>query len=223
MNEPPSPLAALQARLGYRFHDEALLLRALTHRSCGGGSNERLEFLGDSVLGMCISAELFARFPGADEGGMTRMRANLVCNPALAETARALRMRECMRAGAGAAKTGAQETMLSGALEAVFGAVYLDGGADAARELAQKLFAAQLRDASPHAPKDHKTRLQERLQKHGLPPPQYALLAREGKPHAPAFTVQCAAEGIAPVTAAGGSRRAAEQLAAQKALALLDV
>ncbi|MGR3913133.1 MAG: ribonuclease III [Gammaproteobacteria bacterium] len=216
---------AFQTRLGYRFRDAALLRRALTHRSYGGENNERLEFLGDSVLGLLMSEALFERFPDASEGGLSRMRAQLVCNPALIAQARQLAMQDCMRFGGSVAKSGRpeQEGPLADAFEAVLGALYLDGGMQAAREVVRVLFAPQLASVSPRDAKDHKTRLQELLQKKGLPPPQYEVTARSGAQHAPAFTVSCAVDGLpAPLTADGGSRRAAEQRAAELALAQLE-
>lgn len=216
---------ALQTQLGYRFRDAELLRRALTHRSCGGGSNERLEFLGDSVLGLLMSEALFERFPAAAEGDLSRMRAQLVCNPALLGQARQLGLQDCLLFGGSVPKSSRpeQDALLADAFEAVLGAVYLDGGMQAARRVARALFAPQLASVSPCSPKDHKTRLQEHLQKQGQPPPQYRMLARSGAQHAPAFTVSCAAAGLpAPVTADGGSRRAAEQRAAELALAQLE-
>ncbi len=225
--EPPNgkPQAELQARLGHRFADAELLSRALAHRSRGGDHNERLEFLGDSVLGLFITEALFEKFPGADEGGLSRMRARLVCNPALVAQARKLGMENCVRVGGGISKKvrPEQDALLADAFEAVLGALYLDGGADAARAAVRALFVDELARVSPHDAKDHKTRLQELLQKQGLPPPQYQVVAQRGAAHAPAFTVECAAEGLpAPVCADGGSRRAAEQRAAELALAQLE-
>ena len=215
---------AFQTRLGYRFRDAALLRRALTHRSYGG-NNERLEFLGDSVLGLLISEALFERFPDASEGGLTQMRAHLVCKPSLIEQARQLAIYDCMLLGGNVPKSAraAQEGPLADALEAVLGAIYLDGGMQAAREVVRGLFAPQLASVSPRDAKDHKTRLQELLQKKGLPPPQYTVIARRGAEHAPVFTVSCIVGGlVAPLTADGGSRRAAEQRAAELALAQLE-
>ncbi len=222
MNDP----ASLQSRLGYQFKDQGLLSRALTHRSRGRSNNERLEYLGDSILGFVMAEALYARFPAAPEGDLTRMRAHLVCGPALAERARSIKVERCLLLGGSVRKSGGGErdAILADAFEALVGAVYLDGGMATVKAVLLALFDDQLKQISPRdLLKDHKTRLQERLQKRGLPLPVYEVVGQSGKSHAPTFTVSCQTDGIEePVIAAGDSRRNAEQSAACKALSLLE-
>lgn len=218
----------LESALHYRFGEPRLLTRALTHRSRAAAHNERLEHLGDSVLGFVITDALYARFPDAAEGDLTNMRAQLVRREALAARARELNLRRCMRLGDSVAgnleNTGGGggdpgEAILADAVEAVVGAVYLDGGLAAVKRVILDLFASQLARISPRGIKDAKTRLQEFLQQRGLPLPEYEVVKRAGKAHAPVFTVACKARGMqAPATAIGDSRRMAEQLAAAAAL-----
>lgn len=225
---PPAPDAkrSFQSRLGYRFKDRRLLARALTHRSWGAEHNERLEHLGDSLLGFVITETLYARFPAASEGGLTRMRSHLVCREALAARARDLAMQPCLRLGDSVAAGGghdANEALLADAFEAVVAAVYLDSDLPTVKRVLGAVFERPLARISPHNPKDAKTRLQERLQKRGLPLPDYQVVERAGKPHAPVFTVSCTVSGLAEaVTASGGSRRDAEQRAASGALSKLE-
>lgn len=217
--------ASLQAMLGYRFDNQALLARALTHRSCGGSHNERLEYLGDSILGFVIAETLFTRFPAAAEGNLTRMRARLVRRETLAAQARRLNMQRCLLLGGGALKSGEndRDAVLADAFEAVVGAIYLDGGLEPVRAVLLGLFEGQLAKVSQYSPKDDKTRLQEHLQKHGLPLPIYEVVKRTGKPHALTFTVACRVENLAaPVIAVGDNRRSAEQESARKTLAMLE-
>ena len=221
MNDP----ASLQSRLGYQFKDRALLVRALTHRSRGRDNNERLEYLGDSILGFVIAEALFARFPTASEGDLTRMRTHLVRKQTLAAQARNLAMEGCLRLGGGALKSGAgdHDAILADAFEAVVGAIYLDGDLPTVTVVLLDLFDEQLGRISPLAQKDHKTRLQEHLQKRGLPLPVYEVVERSGKAHALTFTVICRTDGLPePVAASGATRRSAEQNAACEALALLE-
>ncbi|QKT04904.1 ribonuclease III [Ectothiorhodospiraceae bacterium 2226] len=220
---------ALSKRLGYRFRDERLLHTALRHRSVGGNHNERLEFLGDGLLNFVIAAELFERHPAADEGSLSRLRASLVRGDTLAEIARDLKLGECLELGPGELKSGGfrRSSILADALEAVFGAVYLDQGMAAAEDLIRSLFQARL-DVLPTAAgtlKDPKTRLQEFLQSRRLPLPVYTVLSVEGEAHEQSFTVECQVEGVAigPSRGIGASRRKAEQAAAQTLLEqLLD-
>ena len=197
----------------------------MTHRSRGGDNNERLEYLGDSVLGFVMAEALFVRFPEVPEGDLTRMRSRLVRRETLAGRARCLAMRECLRFGGSILKNAGDDhdAILADALEAVIGAVYLDSDLPTVKAVLLKLFERQLAQISPHNPKDDKTRLQERQQKHGLPLPDYEVVAQAGARHALTFTVACTVSNLAePVTATGGSRRNAEQSAARKVLSLLD-
>ncbi len=222
---PTPSIDKLQRRLNYRFKDIALARQALTHRSVSSQNNERLEFLGDAILGFVIAEELYRRFPRAQEGVLSRLRASLVKGATLAEIARELELGDYLILGSGELKSGGfrRESILACALEALIGAVYLDSGVARCRELLLFLFDKRLREASPDtAEKDPKTRLQEYLQSKGAALPQYELLKIEGEHHSQTFFVQCHAEGLeAPVPAQGSNRRKAEQKAAQKVLELL--
>lgn len=218
---PPSgsSLAALERALGHSFRDRELLMLALTHRSASGSrNNERLEFLGDSVLGHVIAADLYARFPRAGEGQLTRARARLVNGDMLARLADGLSLGDRVRLGPGELKSGAwrRSSILADTVEALIGAVFLDAGLDAARQCVLGLYAGHLGDLDLDAvEKDPKTRLQEHLQARGLPLPRYEVVQTTGKQHAQQFQVSCQVEGLAsPLLAWGGSRRIAEQGAA---------
>ncbi|MBL8296929.1 MAG: ribonuclease III [Rhodanobacteraceae bacterium] len=207
-------------RFPHEFHDPALAEQALTHRSAGKPNNERLEFLGDSLVGMLVAELLFELHARADEGELTRMRAQLVSGAALADVARSLALGEVLRLGPGELKSGGhrRDSILADAFEALVAAVYLDAGWDACRSCVRTLFserAAQLR--APQ--KDAKTRLQELLQARGLPLPVYELISSSGDDHAKVFDVACIL-GHLPLRFAGRapSRRAAEQIAAGSAL-----
>ncbi|MCC7412813.1 MAG: ribonuclease III [Gammaproteobacteria bacterium] len=213
----------VERSIGYRFRDPALLATALTHRSAGRPHNERLEFLGDSLLGLIVAEALFRRFPRADEGQLTRSRATLVRRETLASVARDLDLGESLHLGEGERKSGGwrRDSTLANALEAIVGAVYLDGGLERCREVVLDMLGDRLMETSPEGPaKDAKTRLQEYLQARGLPPPSYDTVAVEGEPHAQQFTVSCHAPDIdlPPVLARGSSRRRAEQAAAARLL-----
>jgi ribonuclease-3 len=220
-----SSLRALEQRLQYRFHNPSLLRRALTHRSFGADHNERLEFLGDSVLGLAISGLLYERFAGSDEGDLSRVRANLVKQGSLHRIALALELPACLRLGEGEARSGGAQrpSILADALEAVFGAVYLDGGFEAARALVQRLFGPALDEPELHSSaKDAKTELQEWLQARKLPVPVYAIVETRGHAHQQQFLVSCSVPALsASEQGLGPSRRAAEQVAAQAMLAKL--
>jgi ribonuclease-3 len=213
--------------LGYEFGDPALLERALTHRSRGSDNNERLEFLGDSALGFTISAFLFQQFPRQSEGKLTRLRARLVRKESLAELARRLELGPALRLGTGELRTGGFDrgSILADALEAVFGAVYVDGGFEKARDVILRLYEDKLAALDDDASaKDPKTRLQEFLQSRGLPTPSYDVIEISGQAHAQRFDVRCRVEGLSEeVRGTGRSRRAAEQDAAQRALTALEV
>lgn len=213
--------AALQARLGYRFGDRELLAQALTHRSYSVTNNERLEFLGDSVLNCVVGLMLYERFPTFKEGQLSRLRANLVNQQPLYEIASGLQLGKHLRLGEGEQRSGGTErpSILADALESIFGAVFLDGGFEAARQVIQSLFAERLQDVDPASQgKDPKTLLQEWLQsrRHGLP--SYELLATSGQAHAQTFRVACRIDVLGLATeGSGNSRKAAEQAAARAA------
>jgi len=217
---------ALDTALGHRFANPDLLAQALTHRSHSSPHNERLEFLGDSVLNFVVAAELFARFPGLEEGRLTRLRANLVREESLHGVALRLDLGEHLRLGKGALKSGdfRRASVLADALEAVFGAVFLDGGFDAARATIVRLFEPLLATLDPRAvTKDAKTRLQEWLQGHKYALPQYAVVATHGAGHNQLFEVECViGELDIRTVGTGASRRSAEQDAARQAYARIE-
>lgn len=211
----------LPRALGHEFTDEALLTAALTHRSAGGHNNERLEFLGDAVLGLVVAEALFRAREQAREGELSRLRASLVKRDTLAEVARELHLGDYLHLGVGEQRSGGfrRASILADALEAVFGAIYLDGGFDAARACILRLFDARLSDLPQAAQKDAKTRLQELLQGRALALPRYELTATQGQDHAQRFTVSCTVEPLALRTEGeGSSRQQAEQIAALRML-----
>jgi ribonuclease-3 len=209
-------------QLGHRFGDPALLEAALTHRSAGRVNYERLEFLGDSVLNFAIALSLFHAFPDAPEGDLSRYRAALVSSPSLASVAAELGLGEQLRLGSGELKSGGfrRDSILADSLEALFGAVYLDAGLEAARAVIDRLLGPRLQELpSAETLKDPKTRLQEVLQARGLPLPRYTLEETGGEPHEQWFVVSCEAAGLQLLaTGRGSSRRRAEQDAAQRVL-----
>jgi len=218
-------LERLSGKLGYTFRDEALLVSALTHRSVGHNNNERLEFLGDSILGMVIAAELYNRFPASSEGELSRMRASLVKGETLSEIARELSVGDYLKLGPGELKSGGfrRDSILADAFEALLGAVYLDSDIVTCRDLILERFAPRLDGVSPHkVEKDPKTRLQELLQASRLPLPVYNVIDVAGKAHEQTFTIECQVEGQPPCNAKGDSRRKAEQAAAELALQQLQ-
>lgn len=209
-------------RLGHNFSDPTLLDLALTHRSCGANNNERLEFLGDAVLGVVIAEHLFRRFPDAKEGDLSRLRSMLVKGTSLAKVARELELGEQLNLGGGERKSGGhrRDSILADAVEALIGAIYLDAGFDAARQSIERWLAKRLSPLTLEATdKDPKTQLQEFLQGRGKALPVYRVDAIDGEAHDQTFTVVCEVELLKlPVSAQGGSRRAAEQAAAAEAL-----
>jgi ribonuclease-3 len=214
--------AWLRERLGYQPLDMALFMMAVTHRSADSRNNERLEFLGDSVLSLVVAQQLFERFPQAPEGDLSRLRARLVSGASLAATAAELELGGILQLGAGELKTGGfrRESILADALEAVTGALYLEAGLEVTRTVLLRLLATQL-DAleTPEELKDPKTRLQEWLQARGIPLPRYTIDAVEGDLHAQVFHVTCeVAQLAASAQGEGLSRRRAEQVAAQLVL-----
>jgi ribonuclease-3 len=204
--------------LSYRFRDPTLAELALTHRSIGKPNNERLEFLGDALLGAVIAELLYEVHPKASEGELSRLRAQLVNGQALAAVARELQLGDELKLGSGELKSGGfrRDSILADAFEALIAAVYLDGGFDACREVLRGLFDERI-SALRRSSKDAKTRLQEYLQAGGWPLPQYELLASHGEDHAKTFDIRCAIEQPLPISAEthGDSRRAAEQDAAE--------
>ena len=216
----------LDKTLCYRFDDAGLFTQALTHRSATGTNNERLEFLGDAVLDFVISEAVFKRRPDADEGDLSKLRASLVKDTSLAQLAAELGIGDHLILGSGERKTGGhrRESILADALEAIFGAVFLDAGIDAATEIIKKVFAQRL-DELPDAEelRDSKTRLQEWLQARKLSLPDYDLAQVTGKAHQQRFTVTCTVNELSQTTKGESTtRRRAEQQAARRMLAILD-
>ncbi|HKJ10220.1 MAG TPA: ribonuclease III [Gammaproteobacteria bacterium] len=211
--------------LDHDFRNPELLDFALTHRSAGSRNNERLEFLGDAILSLVIAEALYRQLPSATEGELSRLRATLVRQETLAEIARGLELGEYLTLGSGELKSGGfrRDSILSDALEAIFGALYMDGGFEAARQCIARLFAERL-DSLPSAAalKDPKTRLQEYLQSRRVALPEYEVLEARGQAHDQTFRVQCRIPGTEHSShGQGGSRRKAEQDAAQRMLAAL--
>jgi len=226
VDRPDWPLAWLRAQLGYEPREPALFRAALTHRSAPGPNNERLEFLGDAVLNLVVAHHLYAAFPDATEGDLSRLRARVVSGEPLAEVAASLELGGALQLGSGELKTGGfrRQSILADALEAVFGALYLDGGLTAAEGVIARLFESRIAALpAPEELKDAKTRLQEYLQSRGVALPRYKVARIEGEAHAQTFHVACevpalrlAAEGR------GSSRRRAEQQAAERILSSID-
>lgn len=212
----------IERALGHSFSDSSLLQTALTHRSHSSPHNERLEFLGDSILNGVIARQLYDRFPDIPEGDLSRLRANLVCQDGLHQLALTLSLGQYLRLGEGELKSGGSQrpSILADALEALFGAIWLDAGFEAASAVVERLYKNMLAAIVPGRPmKDAKTRLQEYLQGKRLPLPKYALTATEGEAHAQQFRIACEIEALKLRTeGSGGSRRAAEQMAAERAL-----
>jgi len=219
-------LSVLEQRIGHRFANPALLEQALTHRSYGSPHNERLEFLGDGVLDCAVAEELCLRFPDMSEGELSRLRASLVRGAALAEVARGIGLSEFLRLGEGEIASGGAEraSILADALEAIFGAAFLDGGYAAARAAIHHSFGGALHRMDTASPaKDAKTRLQEYLQGRHRKLPLYRVASTRGAAHKQTFEVECVVDelGLA-ASGSGRSRRSAEQRAAEKLLKLLE-
>ncbi|MBU3054618.1 MULTISPECIES: ribonuclease III [Pseudomonas] len=222
-----STLGRLERKLGHSFKNQDLMVLALTHRSFAGRNNERLEFLGDAILNFVAGEALFARFPQAREGQLSRLRARLVKGETLAQLARGFELGEYLRLGSGELKSGGfrRESILADALEALIGAIYLDAGMEAARErvldwLANELDGLTLVDTN----KDPKTRLQEYLQSRACELPRYEVVDIQGEPHCRTFFVECQVTLLNDKTQGqGASRRIAEQVAAAAALIALGV
>lgn len=211
--------------LGHRFADPALLAQALSHRSAGQPHNERLEFLGDGLVGAVVAEMLYQAHPRASEGDLTRLRARLVRRESLAGQARRLDLGEHLRLGQGELRSGGfrRDSILSDAFEALVAAIYLDAGWAACRDWLRARFAAEVAALDLRELADAKSRLQEWLQSRGRPLPDYQVLERSGADHAQQFTVACSVEGQdRPAIGQGGSRKQAEQRAAEAMLALLQ-
>jgi ribonuclease-3 len=219
------PLAALQERLRHRFADARLLRRALTHRSFSAEHNERLEFLGDSVLNLAVSALLFERLQSLPEGDLTKIRASLVRQESLHPLATGLGLPQAIQLGEGELRTGGRQrpSILADALEAVIGAVYIDAGYAAAESLVRRLFEnVELRPALAATAKDPKTELQEWLQGRKMKLPVYRVAATLGAAHKQTFEVECEVPGLGvALRGIGATRRAGEQAAAAAVLMTL--
>ena len=218
-------LASLQSRLQHQFSDPSLLQRAVTHRSFSAEHNERLEFLGDSVLNLAVSTLLYRRLQAQSEGDLSRVRANLVKEGTLHQLAKDLRLDQVLHLGEGEARSGGHQrpSILADALEAVIGAVYLDAGYAVAEALVLRLYeAVEINPQMQAAAKDAKTALQEWLQGRKMQLPQYRVVGTAGVAHRQTFEVECAiAELALAQRGSGASRRAAEQSAAAAMLATL--
>ncbi len=216
----------LQDRLEYQFSDPQLLTLALSHRSCGSNNNERLEFLGDAVLGMAISSFLFKRFPEAREGDLSRIRSQIVRAESLAEIARELDLGPELLLGPGEMKSGGhrRDSILGDTVEALLGAVFLDQGLVAVEACIQNWFSASLNTLTLDTPvKDAKTALQEWLQARGKPLPEYLVVKTEGEDHSRLFTMSCTIDAVEETAqATASSRRKAEQLVAEKLVKKLE-
>lgn len=216
---------ALSELLGHPFKDADLLTRALTHRSAGSQHNERLEFLGDAIVNFLVAEKLFATWPSADEGALTRMRAELVRESSLAGIARGLSLGDRLLMGPGEVRSGGfrRESILSDALEALIGAIYLDAGMDTCRQVVMPLFEPLIARLDPKGDigKDAKTRLQEWLQARQRSLPVYTLISESGEEHARTFHVTCRLDDGVAAEGSGKSRRQAETRAAEAVLAQL--
>jgi ribonuclease III len=216
----------LSRALNYRFKDARLLEQALTHRSAAGANNERLEFLGDAILDVVVSEAVFRAHPDANEGDLSRLRASLVKDASLAMLASDLGLGAHLILGGGERKSGGhrRESILADAIEAIFGAVYLDAGFGAACEIIERAFGKRLEDFPPvEELRDPKTRLQEWLQARGRGLPNYELVAETGEAHRRRFEISCSIDDdTEPTYGMGSTRRAAEQSCAQRMLIRLE-
>ena len=217
-------LARLSKQIGYSFKQASLLRQALTHRSHGSPHNERLEFLGDSVLSLAISSKLIHTFPKLSEGDLSRFRAHLVKEPTLADIAKELQLGDYLFLGEGELKSGGfrRPSLLADGLEAIIGAIYLDSNFDETSRVIEALFAPVIAKVDPKKlSKDPKTQLQEYLQSRKLPLPQYKIIATEGEAHEQHFKLECLIPELdIRARGEGASRRKAEQEAAKLAYTL---
>jgi ribonuclease-3 len=218
----PLDIKLLQERLGYTFQKPDLLMQALTHRSHSKKNNERLEFLGDSVLNCTVAEMLYERYGDLDEGDLSRVRANLVKQQALYEIAQALQLSDCLRLGEGELKSGGfkRPSILADSFEAIVGAIFLDSGFESSKKVLRKWYSQILEHVDPRTlGKDDKTLLQEYLQSHQLPLPIYTVVATTGVAHNQQFEVECSIPSLkVTLNGKGASRRAAEQAAAKLSL-----
>ena len=225
LRQPDELLTWLEHSFGYVFATPALCHTAVTHRSAGSDHNERLEFLGDSILNCSVARMLYDAHPRVDEGALSRLRATLVSGETLAQIAGELGLGEHLRLGPGELKTGGfrRASILADALEAILGAIFLDSGFDAASAVVARIMGPRMLELpAADTLKDPKTRLQEALQAHGLALPVYTLTAVTGDAHEQTFTISCEVPVLrVSAVGEGGSRRRAEQLAATKLLELL--
>ncbi|MCL2913403.1 ribonuclease III [Shewanella corallii] len=223
--EPIKNLPRLCRILGYQFNNMELLTQALTHRSAANKHNERLEFLGDSILSIVISDALYHQFPKATEGDLSRMRATLVRGDTLAKIAQEFKLGEYLHLGPGELKSGGhrRESILADAVEAIIGAAYLDSDLETSRALLLAWYEVRLKEIQPGVnQKDAKTQLQEHLQGFKKPLPDYQVVKVEGEAHDQTFTVECRVSDMnQAVIGVGSSRRKAEQMAAAQVLELL--
>jgi len=211
-------MSELEKNLGYSFRDGALLRRALTHPSMGRKDNQRLEFLGDAVLQYLMSDKLYREYPEDREGGLTHLRALLVCEAALSQVAARLGVGEALIMDKGEELTGGREkpSVLCDAMEAILAAVYLDGGMEAARDVMERCWPKPEEVQRPT--QDSKSALQELLQRDGGEPPEYRITGQSGPPHDPRFEATVFHRGLALATGTGHTKKHAEQEAAVKAL-----
>ena len=220
------PCGWVLEKLSYAPRDAGLFSTALTHRSVSAANNERLEFLGDAVLNLLIAEHLYRAFPLCSEGDLSRLRSRLVSGESLAQVASALGLGAALHLGSGELKRGGfrRKSILADALEALCGAIFLDGGLEAARQAVEALFAARIAALpEPATLKDAKTRLQEYLQSRGLPLPSYVMERVEGEAHAHTFWVRCEVAALARrAQGSGSTRRSAEQEAAERVLGELE-
>ena len=221
-----SPIDKLERKLGYQFQDAGLINLALTHRSANSKHNERLEFLGDSILSFVIADDLYHRFPKVNEGDMSRMRATLVRGHTLAELGREFALGDYLKLVPGELKSGGfrRDSILADAVEAIIGAIYLDSDTETIRGIILSWYKTRLEAIQPGvSQKDPKTRLQEFLQGRRNPLPVYTVTNIKGEAHNQEFTVECEVAGVdKPVIGKGTSRRKAEQAAAETALEQLS-
>ena len=219
-------LTKLENEINYKFRDKTFLEIALTHRSVGHSNNERLEYLGDAVLGFIIANAIFRKFPQATEGELTRLRSSLVKGETLAELGRELNLGNFIKLGPGEMKSGGwrRDSILANTFEAIIGAVYLDAGMEICQRCVTSLYRQLLSEASPDKlDKDPKTSLQELLQSRRMELPVYQVLSENGDAHERLFTIECTIKGQGiSVQAEGHSKRVAEQISAEKALSVLD-
>jgi len=215
-------VVSLEHKIGYQFADPELLEAALRHRSIGSRHNERLEFLGDSVLGLAVSEALYERYPDAAEGELTQFRARLVRQATLAEVARRIELGSALHLGPSAGRSGGSDraSILADALEAVLAAIFLDAGFDTAKRITLSLLEPDIAILEAGSlEKDPKTQLQELLQATGAQPPDYAVTSTSGQPHEREFVVDCSIPSLELITTGqGSSRKSAEQEAALQAL-----